>query len=54
MGSKRGGDVARGGGLADDEGSIADTTNEGVGSPSRSAILGREVVGALGGGGGVV
>ena len=56
MGSRRGGDVARGDDLADDEGSIGETTNEGSGSPSRLATLSREVVGAFGegGGGGVV
>lgn len=54
MGSRRGGGVARGDGLADDEGSIGGvTTNEGVGSSSRSATIGREVVGTLEGGGGV-
>jgi hypothetical protein len=56
MGSRRGGDVARGDDLADDEGAIGETINEGSGSPSRLATLSREVVGAFGegGGGGVV
>jgi len=54
MGSRRGGGVARGDGLAEDEGCIGDTTIEDTGSSSRSATPDREVVGALEGGGGVV